>query len=370
MTDRSAAAAPPIAIVLSGGVGLGAYQAGAYSALHERGLHPRWVAGSSIGAVNAAIIAGNGPQERLDRLREFWKGSDLVPIQAEGFACGEGVRHLQNWMSAVRARLFGVPGLFHPRVASFERFSGLYDLTPLRRRLDELVNFDRLNSGDTRISIATTDIESGDTVVFDTARGARIGVEHVMASCGFVPEFAPVEIGGRMLGDGGLSANAPLEAVLAPGDDNPDLDSETVCFVVDLFARDGARPANLESALQRKNDLLFGNQTFQRLEAYVREEKLLARLDRLVSTLSSDQLIEMRNVLPALRRNRIKSIFYLSYRATVEEAGPEKTFDLSRRILASRWRSGELDMEAALVRFSEQPRPPLSVIRRHEEAAA
>jgi NTE family protein len=260
MRTSDASRPDDIALVFSGGVGLGAYQAGAYSAMHVRNLRPHWVAGSSVGAVNAALIAGNREADRLDRLQEFWKGGDWLG-GPEHVALGANWQHLQNWMSAVSARLFGVAGLFHPRVAPSpgEQFSGLYDLSPLRRRLERLIDFELLNGQETRISIATTDIESGDLIVFDTAMGARISIDHLLASCGFLPEFAPVEIDGRLLGDGGLSANAPVEAVLVAGEGIPNTASNLVCFIVDLFARDGSRPADLESALQRKNDLLFGN---------------------------------------------------------------------------------------------------------------
>jgi predicted acylesterase/phospholipase RssA len=84
---------------------------------------------------------------------------------------------------------------------------------PLKTRLAELVDFSRLNGGEVRVSVATTDIETGELVIFDTARGHRIELDHVLASCGFLPEFPAVEIDGRLLGDGGLSANAPVEAL-------------------------------------------------------------------------------------------------------------------------------------------------------------
>ena len=183
-------------------------------------------------------------------------------------------------------------GHFHPRytISPAGRFRSFYDLAPLRERLRRFVDFGRLNSGEVRFSVATTDVESGETIVFDTAKGARIEVDHRLASAGYLPEFAPVEIDARLLGDGGLSANAPLEAVLL----EDDLQSEErVCFVIDLFARDGERPLGLETALARKNDLLFANQTFKRLELVQRELELTARLGE--------------STWPAAKRQRVRS---------------------------------------------------------------
>jgi NTE family protein len=183
-----------------------------------------------------------------------------------------------------------------------------------------VVDFGRLNSGEFRLTVATTDIESGDIVMFDS-QSDRIEMDHLLASCGFLPEFAPVEIGGRLLGDGGLAANAPVEPVL----DEVEGTDATV-FVVDLFARDGARPSGLESALERKNALLFGNQTFYRLDAY---RRLWQRQDR---------------------TQPLPTILHLSYRPVAGEAGPEMTFDFSQASSAERWMAGRMDMEEALLR--------------------
>jgi NTE family protein len=142
-------------------------------------------------------------------LRAFWSsGTQLF------FAASYPV-HAQNWLSVLQSRLFGAANLFKPRTwrGPFAPFRSLYDLDPLKTRLAELVDFSRLNGGEVRVSVATTDIETGELVIFDTARGHRIELDHVLASCGFLPEFPAVEIDGRLLGDGGLSANAPVEAL-------------------------------------------------------------------------------------------------------------------------------------------------------------
>ena len=314
-----------VSLVLSGGLGLGAYQAGAYQAMEEDGIELQQIAGSSVGAVNSALIAGSDAKDRIDALRAFWSAGELW-FQAASFPGYLG--HAQNWFSVVHTRLFGVSGHFRPRVpTAWGPFRSLYDLAPMKARLERMVDFGRLNSGEVGFSVAATDIETGELVAFSPANGDQISVDHLLASCGFLPEFAPVEIGGRLLGDGGLSANAPIEAL---GDDVPN----GLIFVIDLFARDGERPRTLEDALARKNDILFGNQTMQRLQLFSRS-------------------------------GRVGPVVYLSYRPSDEEAGPEKTFDLSRSTIAGRWAAGAADMRAALERIGgDAELPPLTVIRR------
>ena len=318
-----------IAMVFSGGIGLGAYQAGAYESLHAH-VHsqPEWFSASSVGAVNAALIAGNVPERAIERLNEFWGGSGALWTS---FAEPSFLERVQSWTSAGGARLFGVPGQFRPRTPSPD-FKSLYDLAPMRERLTALVDFERLNHGPVRLTVATTDLETGDLVLFDTAKRDRIGPDHLLATCGFLPEFAPVEIGGRLLGDGGLSANAPIEPVLEEMRDG-------IVFVVDLFARDGARPRDFARALARKNDLLFANQTYLRLRLF---ERQAARS----------------------REGTFPRVFYLSYCAPPEEADSEKPFDYSARALRRRRQAGMADMAQAFAVMNQGPESPVITIRR------
>jgi len=304
-----------VAMVFSGGLGLAAYHAGGFQAFSERGMPLHWVAGSSAGAATAALIAGNAPGERVSKLHAFWN-SPPPHIQPSA------LRHAYGWMGAARTRLFGSAGHFHPRVPDLHpRFRSMYDLAPMRERLSRLVDFDRLNGGDVRICIAATDLETGAPVIFDSQQ-QRIELDHVMASCGFLPEFVPVEIDGRMLADGGLSLNAPFDPVL-----EADLHNDLDLYVLDLFARDGARPLTMEAAAERKSDLMFGNQTVVRLQYAARLRKL--RQDAEGSSAAT-------------------RVTLLSYRPGLEEAGPEKSFDLSATSLAQRWNAGLLDMQQAL----------------------
>ena len=293
-----------VALVLGGGVALGAYHAGAYAALHEQAeLRPARIAGSSVGAVAGAIIAGNPPGERVARLRKFWDDAALdVPWSA------------LPWASILHVRMFGRPGFFSPRL-----WPGVavYDPAPLKRRLDDSIDFERLNRAS--FSVTTTDVESGEPVVFDTRRGDRVASEHLIASCGFLPDFPPLEIDGRLLGDGGLVANTPVDRAV----DWDTGEEEWTVFVLDLFARSRARPGSLDEAAARRMDLLFGNQTRQAL-----------------------RLLEL-ELRASGRENRVRGL-HLAYRAPAEEGGPEKPFNFSRETLAERWAAGARDMELAI----------------------
>ena len=308
--------------MLAGGVALGAYQAGAYAALHEHEeLWPARLAGSSIGAVNAALIAGNAPQMRLAQLQAFWNKAHLESAPQLHWL-GDSGRYAASWLSVVQSRLFGRTGQFRPRFAEMmlSSVSSIYDLSPLRAQIENCVDFKRLNAGAPRVTVVTTDIETGDEVAFDTCNGADINADHLIASCGFLPDFPPLEIGGRLLGDGGLVANAPIEAALVDEDSNADI----LCFVVDLFSSRGERPKTLEQAAARRWDLLFANQTRQTLNRLKREYRYRASHPKV-------------------------TMLHLAYRPSTQEAGPEKPFDFSRQTLTERWEAGYLDMQEAIL---------------------
>ncbi|MGC2086479.1 MAG: patatin-like phospholipase family protein [Bradyrhizobium sp.] len=306
-------------LVFGGGLGLGAYHAGVYEAFP---LPLHWCCGSSVGAITCALIAGSPPEARVSALRAYWEQRAAVPVHS---SAGPS-RHAFAWMAALGTRLLGSEGHFHPRLPTAPlRFRSLYDLGPTRERLARLVDFGRLNGGETRTTIATTDLKSGDVVLFDSTRD-RITLDHILASCGFLPEFAPLEIDGRWLADGGLSINAPFDPVLTEP-------ASLRLYVIDVFARDGEVPASLEAASERKSDLMMGNQTYQRLRLGLSARRLRWQLEQ--------------HEMPD------DTIYLLSYRPGAEEAGPEKSFDFSRSAIAQRWRAGGLDMQQADRAFRE-----------------
>ena len=348
-----------VSLVLSGGIALGMYEAGAYAALHEHAeLRPRRLSGSSIGSVTAALIAGNPPERRVARLREFWEATDPFPLASswsEQFVTG-AVRQAQNNLSVVQTLLFGRPGLFRPRLAyglqlGAQDVPALFDVGPLAKRLSELVDFDLLNDGPVRLAISCTDVISGERVVFDTGRGHRIDARHVLASCALLPLFAPVMVDDRLLADGGLGANAPVDLVL---DDSDSCDS--LCFVVELFARRGSRPHTLAASASRAGDLAFGNQTRRILEGLERERNLRGLLGQLASRLP-DGLRDDPAVAAIVAESRLNrtTVAMIGYRAGLDEAGMLKPFDFSRATLSDRWSAGDAAMRRAIQAVKEIP---------------
>ena len=250
-------------LALQGGGALGAYQAGVYEALAAVRLAPHWVAGISIGAINAALIAGNPPGRRVERLREFWDtvtspGSLFVPLPE----MGEALRGTVNDAYAAVAAMFGLPGFFVPRfpAAPFQppgtpQALSYYDTEPLRKTLGKLVDFDLLNGGSTRLSVGAVNVRTGNFAYFDTAR-QRLDARHIMASGALPPGFPPIEIDGEWYWDGGLVSNTPLQYVL----DQAGAASRLV-FQVDLFVAEGPMPVDLASVAEREKDIRFSSRT-------------------------------------------------------------------------------------------------------------
>ncbi|MFC7735094.1 patatin-like phospholipase family protein [Roseomonas sp. GCM10028921] len=342
-------------LLMSGGVALGAFEAGVCEVLDEQGP-PGWVLGVSSGAVNAAIVAGNPPGRRAEALRRFWMSAADEPMPWTSFWLGpppaEGAwRRAYNEMAAIRALTLGRPGVFSPRLlqSGTGAAPALYDLEPMSRHLPECVDFDLLNSpAAPRLTLVATDVESGERVVFDTARGARIGPGHVLASCALLPVFAPMEVEGRLLGDGGLASNLPLDLLLA-GEEA----GERLAVLVDLFAERGSRPRSLGASIARAGDLAFGNQTLRMIEAAAREYGLRDLLRRLVERLppGSREDAALAALLAEAEREGNKgalTLLRLGYRASLDEAGPGKLFDFSRATLQDRWRAGAAAARAGL----------------------
>jgi NTE family protein len=349
---------PPAALVLSGGVALGAFEAGACAALEAAGRpNPGWIAGSSIGAVNAALFAAAPLSRGGEALREFWDSVAQDPTPLTTFLLGpppaQGAwRAAHNRAAAWQTLLMGRPGLFRPglRLGGGRAF---YDLAPLRARLEATLDLERLNRGPTRLSIVTTDAETGERVVFDTARGHWLTAAHILASSAMPGLFPPVELEGRRLLDGGLSAHAPLDLILR------EVAGEALtCLVVELFHPGGRRPRRVPVALARPVDLAFGHQTRRALAAHAREWEVRARMACLARHVPEDRRAdpEVAQLLRAAGIGARATVVLMGYRAAFDEAGPGKTFDFSAATLADRWRAGEAAMAAALRRLARPDR--------------
>lgn len=337
-TDRPLA--PQCVLVLQGGGALGAYQAGVYDALARRDARPDWVAGISIGAINAALIAGNAPGDRIAALHRFWHhvSSELRYRLDEptGFA-----RRTFNEVSAQWAAAFGVPGFYNPRwpvplpewPAELGQLS-FYDTTPLRATLLDLVDFDRINRGETRFSVGAVNMLTGNFTYFDNTQ-RRIGPEHVMASGALPPGFPPVEIDGEWYWDGGLVSNTPLQYVL----DNRSPCEMTV-FQVDLFPSRGSIPRTMADIDQRVKDIRYSSRTRLGTDQSRQMAKMRAAARRLARKLP-DGLRGDRDLLTLLNHAAEGSVavMHLINRARGYETN-SKDYEFSRMTIEEHWAAG------------------------------
>lgn len=256
----SGASRSVLALVLGGGNALGAYHGGVAEALAAEDVWPDWIAGSSIGAIMGALIAGNPKERRVAAIREFWQRGALRDPKIAWLP--DALRKPIHLTAALQARLTGRPSLYTVRIGELlggDGHPGLYDPAPMRRALEELIDFDLLNRGPVRLSVLAVDVETGAEVAFDTAR-ERLAVDHLLASAALIPDFPTVQIGKRWLADGGLAANVPVDLVLSETPETP-----LACFSVDLFPLAAPRPTRLADAAERQTDLSFAVQTARSL---------------------------------------------------------------------------------------------------------
>ena len=267
---------PRVALVLQGGGALGAYQAGVFEAMHEHGLAPDWVVGTSIGAINAALIAGNAPEHRVDRLREFWRRVEVADW-GDMHRLPDAARQGNAWAATFDALMGGVPGFFTPR--PFNPFAAglpvdperasFYDNGELAETLRNLVAFERLrDAGAMRLTVSAMGVTNGELASFDSAR-EELGVDHVMASSALPPGFPPVRIDGLLYWDGGLYSNTPLDIVL---DEAPRID--TLCFMVDLWSAEGPEPRTFDEVQTRQKDIQYASRSQRHIEDYRRMHEM------------------------------------------------------------------------------------------------
>lgn len=341
-----------IALVLQGGGALGAYQAGAYQALHEAGIEPDWVAGVSIGAINGAIVAGNPPERRLDMLRRFWEGVTApfdgllggLLATAEPPARGSHVRRVVNGLHAAEAMFRGAPGFFAPRFPpawlhppGSPDATSFYDTSALRRTLEAIVDFDRINRGSTRLSLGAVNIRSGNFVYFDT-RTDVIGAAHVMASGALPPGFPPVEIAGEHYWDGGLVSNTPLHWVVQ---DRPMRD--TLAFQVDLWSAKGELPQDLSDVVMRQKEIQYSSRTRFNTDQFERNHRLLAALRSLLGKVRPELLDTPEGrLLSETATLKVFNIVHLIYRSRHYESDT-KDYEFSRRSMLEHWEAGHND---------------------------
>lgn len=357
-----------IVLVLQGGGASGAYQAGVYEGLHRAGIEPDWVIGTSIGAINGALIACNQPEQRLEKLTRFWtvvREPDAFDIPGTPPLVAALAR---NW-AKTEAVLRGVPGFFDinlfaawgiaapvgPERASF------YSVAPLKATLGTLLDFERAAAQHPRLTVGAVDVESGQIKYFDS-RSMTVGIDHVMASGALPPGFPAVTIDGRSYWDGGLYSNTPVEAVL---DDTPRRNS--LIFAVDLWRSKGPAPDSIWQVLSRQKEIQYAS----RMCSHIARQEQIHRLRHVVRELAS--------LLPADRRNDPRVAELASYGCTTTMHLVEllaarlpgddvhKDIDFSAASIAAHWRAGLADIRSTLdARPWRQQADPLEGVIVHE----
>jgi NTE family protein len=350
-----------IALLLQGGGALGSYQAGVYQALAEADLHPDWIAGISIGAVNSALIAGNPPEKRIERLREFWEAVSTPPLgipYLKSLELDDSTHSLVNQARALGILLFGAPHFFAPRSplaflfpSSRVEAVSFYDVSPLQATLERLVDFDRINADLMHLSVGAVNVRTGNFVYFDS-KTTRIGASHIVASGSLPPGFPPTEIDGEYYWDGGLVSNTPLQYVL---DARPRQD--TLAFQVDLWNAEGDLPSDLAEAQVRQKEIQFSSRTRAATQHYKGAQKLRLAVANLIRQLPD----EARNtpdvkMLEQEADDKVCNIVHLIYRAKSYQ-GIAKDYEFSRRTMEEHWQSGYDDAVRTL-QHSEVLQPP------------
>jgi NTE family protein len=271
-----------VVLVLQGGGALGAYHVGVYEALHEAGIEPDWVIGTSMGAINGALIAGNERGARLERLDAFWRHVQMPQAAAAALDwCGLG-----QFTSTLSTLLHGIPAFFSPNLAALcgilaavgVEQAAWYSTAPLRATLGGLVDFESLRGGGMRLTVGAVNAATGAMRYFDS-RDEPVGIEHVMASGALPPAFPAVRIDGHPYWDGGLYSNTPIEAVL---DDRPRRNS--LIFAVNVWHQDGPEPESIWQVMARQKDIQYAS----RADSHIRRQKQLHRLRHVIRELAKE----------------------------------------------------------------------------------
>ncbi len=340
-----------IACVFQGGGALGAYQVGAFKALHEHGYHPNFLAGVSIGAINAAIVAGNSPDKQIERLEEFWK--TITPSAWSDylyhFADIDMIHHFHNRMGATNSLLFGQTGFFEPRLTNPNLLEGAtpdqlsyYDTSPLRETLTRLIDFDRINSREVTLSLGAVNITKGELVYFNNQE-TKITVDHVMASGALPPAFPAVKIGDDYFWDGGIYGNTPLLAVL---DALPLAD--TLCFMIDCFNLKGPLPTTMDQIEERQKDIKYGSHSRRNTSLHNTRQNLQAAIAFLGEKLSPEAKKDpdVKRILE-LGNEKKFSLVHIIYQST-GFSHSFKDYNFARAIVLRRFKHGYRDACAVL----------------------
>lgn len=351
-----------IALVLQGGGALGSYQCGVVEGLMEKNIEPDWVAGISIGAINSALIAGNAPAERLEKIRGFWEticqpavpylSADLLRQMVEWG--GDETRRLFSGFEAVRTMIEGKKGFFVPRgptawlgLSSHIEDASFYSISDLKVTLERFVDFDRINHGDMRVSVGAVDVESGDFEFFDNQEGPcqqHLRPEHFMASGALPPGFPPVEINGRYYWDGGLVSNTPLSRIVEGARAH-----STLVFQVDLWSATGPLPKSIYDAQERMKDIQYSSRTRTITDSMRKDQKNRRLLKDLLALIpeSVKRQHDVCQMAEKLASTHQYGVIHLVYSDKSWE-GHSKDYEFSQLTMLDHWSSGLADARQAL----------------------
>jgi len=350
-----------VALVLQGGGALGAYQAGVFQALSEAGIDANWVSGVSIGAINAAIITGNEPGNRIDRLRDFW---EVVSNRKVWRFTPEGdlFRRMRNQTSAMMTMAAGLPGFFRPRdvnpwlqLAGASGATSFYDTGELERTLNRLVDWDVLNDRQRRLSVGAVNVRTGNFRYFDSEIEV-IGPQHIMASGALPPAFPAVHIENEYYWDGGIVSNTPLQYLLEQEDVH-----DTLVFQVDLFSARGILPRDMGDVLARHKDIMYSSRTRNNTDTFRRLHNVRLRLHQALMRVPEDLLTnEDREFLATMEDVPQINIVHLIYQKKIYESDA-KDYEFSGTSMREHWDTGYQDTRKTLKHRKWLVKPPESI---------
>lgn len=337
-----------VVLVLQGGGALGSYQAGVYQALHEAGIEPDWIIGTSIGAINASLIAGNAPDDRLARLRAFWKRMEQIPAWNFRTAFPDFNEKLSYWSTITS----GIPGFFRPNALAHAGdayplgadHAGYYSTAPLEKTLLDLVDFGLVNRCTPRLTVGAAHVRSSQMRYFDS-RDGELTVKHVMASGALPPAFPAVRIDGELYWDGGILSNTPTEAVF---DDNPRKDS--LIFSVHLWNPSGSEPTTMAEVFNRHKDVQYSS----RIASQIVRQQQAHRLRHVINQLAA-RLPESERSDPAVMElmsygcpTRMHVVRLLA--PQLDRETHTKDIDFSPSGITRRWHAGYAHTKSVLAR--------------------
>ena len=356
-----------IVLVFQGGGALGAYQAGVYQALHEAGIEPDWIVGTSIGAINASLIAGNAPDQRLPRLKAFWDRMAHKSIWSGSAAWPQMRQTLSYWNTLAH----GIVGFFEPNPMAFlgthvllgADKAGYYSTAPLEKTLGELVDFSLVNRSKPRLTVGAAHVRTSQMKYFDS-RDMEIGFEHVMASGALPPAFPAVRVDGELYWDGGILSNTPTEVIF---EDYPRRSS--LIFAVHMWNPIGPEPETMWEVMHRQKDIQYSSRVATHIARQLQNHRLRHVIKELSAYIPEDvrNSNEVRELTGWGCLTRMHVVRLLAPRLANEDY--TKDVDFSPSGIRMRWEAGHADTRRAIVRKPWQGDfDPLEGVILHENA--